>query len=147
MTPMHLPVSASKPLGMLSHFCHVLFFAMLWTIAHQAPLSMEFFRQEYWSGLPCPPPGYLPEPGTEPVAQPAAPALQTESLPLSHWESPFLTIKGLAYTSAVQTWVVIRITRNGFLVFVLFWFGFYGIRVSQHTAWGLLFVFFFNFFL
>ena len=37
----------------------------LWTIAHQAPLSMEFSRQEYWSGLSCPPPGDLPHPGME----------------------------------------------------------------------------------
>ena len=38
-------------------------FATLWTIAHKAPLSMEFFRQEYWSGLPFPSPGALPDPG------------------------------------------------------------------------------------
>ena len=38
----------------------------LWTIARQAPLSMGFFRHEYWSGLPCPPPGNLPDPGIEP---------------------------------------------------------------------------------
>ena len=37
-----------------------------WTVARQAPLSMEFSRQEYWSGLPCPPPGDLPNPGIEP---------------------------------------------------------------------------------
>ena len=37
--------------------------ATLWTVAHQAPLSMGFSRQEYWSGLPCPPPGDLPDPG------------------------------------------------------------------------------------
>ena len=41
---------------MLNHLSHVQLFAMLWTIAHQAPLSMGFSRQEYWSGLPCPPP-------------------------------------------------------------------------------------------
>ena len=34
-----------------------------WTVDHQGPLSMEFSRQEYWSGLPCPPPGDLPDPG------------------------------------------------------------------------------------
>ena len=34
-----------------------------WTVAHQAPLSMEFSRQEFWSGLSCPPPGHLPDPG------------------------------------------------------------------------------------
>ena len=37
-------------------------------VAHQAPLSMGFSRQEYWSGLPCPPPGDLPNPGIEPVS-------------------------------------------------------------------------------
>jgi len=40
-------------------------FATPWTIAHQAPLSMEFSRQEYWSGLPFPSPGDLPDPGVE----------------------------------------------------------------------------------
>ena len=50
---------------MLSHFSHVLLCATLWTIALQAPLST---RQEYWSGSPCPPPGDLPNPGTEPVS-------------------------------------------------------------------------------
>ena len=39
-----------------------------WTVAHQAPLSLGFSRQEYWSGLPCPPPGDLPDPGTEPMS-------------------------------------------------------------------------------
>ena len=37
----------------------------LWTVSHQAPLSKGFSRQEYWSGLPCPPPGDLPDPGVE----------------------------------------------------------------------------------
>ena len=41
---------------------HIQFFVTPWTVAHQAPLSMGFFRQEYWSGLPCPPPGDLPHP-------------------------------------------------------------------------------------
>ena len=49
----------------------------LWTIAHQASLSMGFFRQEYWSGLPFPPPGDLPDPGVETTS----PALQVDSLP------------------------------------------------------------------
>ena len=40
-----------------------------WTIAHQAPLSMGFFGQEYWRGSPCPPPGDLPDPGTSLVTQ------------------------------------------------------------------------------
>ena len=56
----------------------------LWTVGRQAPLSMGFPRQEYWSGLPCSPPGDLSNPGVEP-ASPEAPALAggfctTESL-------------------------------------------------------------------
>ena len=44
----------------------VLLFVTPWTAAHQAPLSMEFYRQEHWSGVPFPPPGDLPSPGIEP---------------------------------------------------------------------------------
>ena len=44
----------------------VQFFSTPWTVARQAPLSMGFSRQEYWSGLPCPPPGDLPDPGIKP---------------------------------------------------------------------------------
>ena len=42
-------------------------FATAWTVAHQAPLSVEFFRQEYWSGLSFPSPGDLPDPGIKPL--------------------------------------------------------------------------------
>ena len=52
----------------LSHFSRVQTFVTLWTVALQAPLSMGFSRQEYWSGLSCPPPGGLPDPGTEPMS-------------------------------------------------------------------------------
>ena len=51
-----------------------------WTVSHQAPLCMGFFRQEYWSGLPFPPPGDLPNPGIEPES-PVSPALQANLLP------------------------------------------------------------------
>ena len=53
---------------MLSHFSRVQLFATLWTIAHQTPLSMRFSRKDYWSGLPCPPPGDLPNPAVEPTS-------------------------------------------------------------------------------
>ena len=59
-------------------------FATPWTVAYQAPLSMEFPRQEYWNELPCPPPGALPDPGIEPGSS----ALQLDSWALSHWWSP-----------------------------------------------------------
>ena len=48
-----------------------------WSVAHQAPLPHEFSKQEHWSGLPCPPPEDLPNPGIEP----GSPALQVDSLP------------------------------------------------------------------
>ena len=51
-------------------------FATPWTVAHQAPPSMEFSRQQYWSGLPFPSPGYLPDPGIEP----RSPTLQADTL-------------------------------------------------------------------
>ena len=51
---------------LLNRFSHVQLCATLWTAACQAPLSMVFSRQEYWSGLPCPPPEDLPDPGIEP---------------------------------------------------------------------------------
>ena len=51
-----------------SHFSHVQFFSTLWTVAHQAPLSMGFSRQEYYSELPFPPPGDLPDPRIKPVS-------------------------------------------------------------------------------
>ena len=73
----------------LSRFSCVWLFATLWTVAHQAPLSMGFSRWEYWSGLPCPPPGDFPYPGIEPMSS-AAPALQADSLALSHQGSPLL---------------------------------------------------------
>ena len=54
--------------AVLSRFSHVQLFVTPWTAAHQAPLSMRFSRQEYWNGLPCPPPGDLPDPGMEPTS-------------------------------------------------------------------------------
>ena len=53
-------------------------------VAQQAPLSMEFSRQEYWSGLPFPSPGHLPNPGIDPKS----PAWQADSLPLHRLGSP-----------------------------------------------------------
>ena len=52
-------------------------FVTLWTVAHQAPLSLEFSRQEYWSGLTCLSLGDLPNPGMEP----RSPTLQADTLP------------------------------------------------------------------
>ena len=53
---------------MLSCFSRIQLFATLWVMACQAPLSTEFCRQEYWNGLPCPPPGNLLDPGIKPTS-------------------------------------------------------------------------------
>ena len=66
---------------MLSCFSHVWLFATLWSVVHQAPLSMGFSREECWSVLPCHPPGDLPDSGIKPTS-PESPALQVDSLPL-----------------------------------------------------------------
>ena len=65
---------------MLIRFSRVRPFAALWTVACQALLSKGFSRKEYWSGLPGPPPGDLPNPGTE-SESPVSPAMQADSLP------------------------------------------------------------------
>ena len=65
----------------LSPFSRVWLFATPQTVAGQAPLSMGFSRQEYWSGLPCPPPGNLPDPGIEPM-----------SLVFLHWQAGSLPL-------------------------------------------------------
>ena len=70
---------------------HVWLFATPWTVAYQAPPSMGFSRQEYWSGLPFPSPGDLPEPGIEPGSA----ALQADALHSeppgkpAEWKNPF----------------------------------------------------------
>ena len=65
---------------MLNCFNSVWFFVTPWTVACQSPLSMGFFRQEYWSGLPCPPAGDPPDPGMKPESL-MSPALAGGSLP------------------------------------------------------------------
>ena len=60
--------------GLITKSCPTL--ATPWTVVCQAPLSMRFSKQEYWSGLPFPSPGYLPNPGIEP----RSPALQADAL-------------------------------------------------------------------
>ena len=66
---------------------HVQLFATFWTVACQAPLSMGFFRQEYWSGLLFSSPGDLSDSGIE-NASPVSPALQVDSLPTEPSEKP-----------------------------------------------------------
>ena len=77
---------------MLSQFSHVWLFTTSGIVAHQAPLSMGFFRQEYWSGLLCPPPGRLPDPGMKPVFL-MSPALAGRFFTTSAtWEDQYLEV-------------------------------------------------------
>ena len=77
----HLPLYPWVCVCVLSCFSCVRLFSMLWTIAHQASLSMGFFRQEYWSGLPCPSPGIIPTQG-----------LSLSLLCLLHWQAGSLLL-------------------------------------------------------
>ena len=76
---------------------HVWLFAILWTVAYQTPLSIGFPRQEYWSGLPFPPPGDLPDSGPrDQTCISVPPALKADALQLNHWRSPSLRLYSLA---------------------------------------------------
>ena len=94
--PFFYPLTHPSPLGeviwprkkiKVKSFSLVQLFATPWTVAHQTPLSMEFFRQEYWSGLPFPSPGHLPDPGIKP----RSPALQADALPSEPPRKPHMT--------------------------------------------------------
>ena len=73
--------------GLVTESCPIP--ATPWTVAHQAPLCMRFSRQEYWSGLPFPSPGDLPDSGSEP----GSPTLQADSFQLSYIREAHKTIE------------------------------------------------------
>ena len=83
------------PVCVLNFFGHVQFFETPWTVAYQTPLSMGFSRQGYWSGLPFPSPGDLPDPGIEP----RSPASQAESSP----SEPPGKLKKTLYSLSITT--------------------------------------------
>ena len=72
-------------------------FATPWIVAHQAPLSMGFSRQEYWSGLPCPPPEDLPDSGIEPCL-----------LCLLHWQAGSLLLVPPGKSKALRPHIKVR---------------------------------------
>ena len=83
--------------GKVMSLSHVRLFATPWTVAHQAPPSMGFSRQEYWSGLPFPSPGYLPNPGIEP----RSPALQADACSRKHYPN------SLTLARMMRQWVLL----------------------------------------
>ena len=87
---------------LLSHLSRVRLFLNPWTVAHHVPLSAGLSRQEYWSGLPFPSPGDLPDPGIKPPL--ASPALQSASWLLSHLGSPSPMITYLKTTILSSVW-------------------------------------------
>ena len=82
----------------ISMFLHIVLshvFVAPWIVACQAPLSMEFSRQEYWNGLPLPTPGDIPDPGIKPVSL-MSPSLADRFFTTSAtWEAPFLHIRNM----------------------------------------------------
>ena len=91
---------------------HARLFVTLWTVAHQALLSMRFPRQEHWNGLSCPSPGDLPDPGIKPLS-PVSPALQADSLSAEPSEKP-LDLQDLSRGS-IESHRLIKglVTRDG----------------------------------
>ena len=74
-------LSEDNTASMISRFSHVQLFGTQWIVVRQVPMSMGFSRQEYWSGLPCPPPGDLPNPGIKLVSLTSHLWHQQDSLP------------------------------------------------------------------
>ena len=94
-------------------------FVALWTVAHQAPVSMGFLRQEYWSGLPFPFPGDLPHPGielTSPTLAAAAAAKSRQSCPILcdpiDGSPPGSSVPGLLQARTLE-WVTISFSNAG----------------------------------
>ena len=110
---------------------HVWFFVTPWTVACQAPLSLEFSRQEYWSGQPFPFPGDLPKPGIEP----RFPALQVNSLLL---EQPWKPSRVLVHEKLGDITVVYCQMFSLCIDFCVFFFKNYLIRLHIWLLYVLL---------
>ena len=74
----------------LSHFSGIQLFVTLWTVAHQAPLSMGLSKEEYWTGLPCPSPEDLPNAGTEPASRMSSALASRYVTTSATWEAHFV---------------------------------------------------------
>ena len=114
-------------ISVLSCFSHIWLFATIWTIAHQAPLSMRFPRQEYWNGLPCPPAGESSwsRDGTL-IFCIASGFFSAEPPGLSLFANPALP----KYRSDVKIWTKQKCNLNGrLLVFFFFFAGWADLRI------------------
>ena len=122
----------SITLPRLSHSSHVQLHASLWTIARQAPLSMEFSRQACWSGLPCPPPGDGPNPGIKP----RSPALEGEFFTTDPPEKPPTTSPAQPCL-ILQAYVIAQLLSHVRL-FVTPWTALHQVPLSSTVSWSLL---------
>ena len=86
---------------------HVWLFATPWTVVYQAPLSMVFSRQGYWSGLPFSSPGDLPDPGIKP----GSPTLQADALPI--WATIDLRLASFFLTSGIAKFWILSWKQQG----------------------------------
>ena len=93
-------------------------FETLWTTAHQAPLSMECFRHEYWSGLPCPSPGDLPHPGTELVSLTSSTLAGEFFTTSASWEANEGQLETCKYLPVPQTFPQDCLKINTLQIFV-----------------------------
>ena len=110
-------IRVSLHVFMLSPFSHVWLFATLWATALQASLSMGFSRQEYWSGLPCPPQGNLPDPGIE-LTSLLSPVLASEFFTISAiWEALFVNI-GLILKSSAGSFLLSSFLHQNYAVYM-----------------------------
>ena len=136
---LHLPCTRAKS------FQYVWFFATLWAVAHQVPLSMGLFRQEYWGGLPFSPPWDLSDPGTEL----GSPILQVDSLPSKSPGMP--TFRKRTQISHIFLWGFHEHSKShqgagwaadhsphGFLTKSSIWCGFIPPTHLTHAFWYLL---------
>ena len=95
-----------------------------WTVAHQAPLSMGFPRQRYWSGLPFPTAGDLPDPRIKPMS-PVSPELQAHSLPVEPFGKPIYMWK------PIYIYEIFSHKKNEFLPFTTIWMGLESVMLSE----------------
>ena len=95
-----------------SCFNPVWLFGTLWTVAHQAPLSMEFSRQEYWSGWSCPPPGDLPNPGIKPISLMPLELTSGFFTTNANWEAQYSIVYIVYFHSFIH--IFIRVIFNNF---------------------------------
>ena len=104
-------------------------FVTLWTVVHQAPLSLGFSWQECWSGLTCLPPGDLPHPGTE-LTSPMSPPLQVEFLLLNHLGGPINT-----YYTLISVTFLSMYLGDSFILILILLFSHLVVSDSFVTLW------------